>query len=451
MTERVTSEVKPSRTPKHSKIPTWLWRPVGWGRQKLTNMSMLPHVLWMVLLAALVTGGIAFGIWLLAKKPSLASLVAGMTLLDLIRVALLVTGGIGGIVALVVAYRKQKLGERAEAREEEAAKLARRADEREDTKLYGERFAAASEQLASKEAMVRLAGVYAMSLLADDWQNGRQICIDVLCSYMRQLYIPPPRSPGPENMDSYISGREEQQIRRAIMSGILRRLRVDSPSSLSWNGCDFDFTETNFDELDFSDIRFTGGSLILSDFQVFGSGVVSFRDAIFSGAAVVIQPKPGCARVIELQRSQFRSGDIRINVRLFDGRISFLNSIIKSSCKLTSYVDVTGESRVVLQGIDLQSKESSFHVTLESQGNSTVSVIKAQIKAGRIGVDTQIDSRGAIVCNDVDITGGRFSVTTYPGSQVEVRAAPTHSPNFQMVEAYLHRGETFYDSTGGTA
>jgi hypothetical protein len=130
MTERVTAPSEKPSSPQPSKISASLRRPFGWCIQKLANMSMFPHVLWMVLLAALITGGIAFGIWHLAKKPSVASLVEGMTLLDLIRVALLVTGGIGGIVALVVAYRKQKLGERTEKREEEASDRAARADAR---------------------------------------------------------------------------------------------------------------------------------------------------------------------------------------------------------------------------------------------------------------------------------------------------------------------------------
>jgi hypothetical protein len=95
------------------------------------------------------------------------------------KIVLAIVGGIGGVVALVVAYRKQQLGEAAERRE--------------DTKLFAERFTKAAEQLGSDKAAVRLAGVYAMGELADDWHAGQQTCIDVLCAYLRMPYTPNPR------------------------------------------------------------------------------------------------------------------------------------------------------------------------------------------------------------------------------------------------------------------
>ena len=39
---------------------------------------------------------------------------------------------------------------------------------------------------------VRLAGVYAMAGLADDWPENRQTCVDVLCAYLRLPYDPDP-------------------------------------------------------------------------------------------------------------------------------------------------------------------------------------------------------------------------------------------------------------------
>jgi hypothetical protein len=48
-------------------------------------------------------------------------------------------------------------------------------------RVLNERFATAAEQLGSdKPPAVRLAGVYAMAGLADDWADNRQTCIDVL-------------------------------------------------------------------------------------------------------------------------------------------------------------------------------------------------------------------------------------------------------------------------------
>src|SRR5215472_16969002 len=54
------------------------------------------------------------------------------------------------------------------------------------TRTLNERFATAAGQLGGdKPPAVRLAGVYAMAGLADDWEENRQTCVDVLCGYLR--------------------------------------------------------------------------------------------------------------------------------------------------------------------------------------------------------------------------------------------------------------------------
>src|SRR5215472_10073934 len=61
------------------------------------------------------------------------------------------------------------------------------------TRTLNERFATAASQLGSdKPPAVQLAGVYAMAGLADDWQENRQTCVDVLCAYLRMPYEPDP-------------------------------------------------------------------------------------------------------------------------------------------------------------------------------------------------------------------------------------------------------------------
>src|SRR5215813_4516728 len=54
------------------------------------------------------------------------------------------------------------------------------------------RFATAADKLGSEAPAVRLAGVYAMAGLADDWPENRQTCVDVLCGYLRLPYDPDP-------------------------------------------------------------------------------------------------------------------------------------------------------------------------------------------------------------------------------------------------------------------
>jgi hypothetical protein len=71
----------------------------------------------------------------------------------------------------------------------------RRAHELDRQGHLTERFGRAADQIGSEQAAVRLAGVYAMAKLADDWAEERQTCIDVLCAYLRMPYTPPPLTP----------------------------------------------------------------------------------------------------------------------------------------------------------------------------------------------------------------------------------------------------------------
>jgi len=59
------------------------------------------------------------------------------------------------------------------------------ASRQENYKLFYELHKAARELLGHSAAAVRLAGVYVMAELADGWPRYRQVCIDVLCAYLR--------------------------------------------------------------------------------------------------------------------------------------------------------------------------------------------------------------------------------------------------------------------------
>jgi hypothetical protein len=113
-------------------------------------------------IGAAIFSGSALTLWLLLGRPRLG---AGQRLqpadqLDLVRVALIVTGGLRGVVALVVAYRRQRVAEDANWRQMLASR-------QENYKLFNELYTAVSELLGHSTAAVRLAGVYAMAELAD--------------------------------------------------------------------------------------------------------------------------------------------------------------------------------------------------------------------------------------------------------------------------------------------
>ena len=86
--------------------------------------------------------------------------------------------GAGALVALIVAYRRQKIAEAGFAHDR--------------TRVFNERFTAIAAQLGDAQPAVLLAGVHAMAGLADDWKQNRQTCVDVLCAYLRLPYDPDP-------------------------------------------------------------------------------------------------------------------------------------------------------------------------------------------------------------------------------------------------------------------
>jgi hypothetical protein len=104
------------------------------------------------------------------------------------------------------------------------------------TRTWNERFATAANQLGSdKPAAVRLAGVYAMAGLADDWEANRQTCINVLCAYLRMPYEPDPGkdSPVPEQ---HFSGGKVSFVEPKFMDDGLRLVEAE------FSGCAVDFS-----------------------------------------------------------------------------------------------------------------------------------------------------------------------------------------------------------------
>lgn len=84
---------------------------------------------------------------------------------ELVKVSLTTIGGIGAVSYLVIKYRERASAERNEA----------------DAKLLS-----AVQQLGSDSPQVRIAGVYALTDVADTYRNYyRQRVVDILCGYLR--------------------------------------------------------------------------------------------------------------------------------------------------------------------------------------------------------------------------------------------------------------------------
>lgn len=128
--------------------------------------------------AVLIAGFVFYTGWDLlgARGLKKQQKIDSATLFDLVKLSFGVVAGAGGLVALVVAYRRQRVDEDAALRD--------------TTRLHNERFTTAVSQLGDTSPTVRLGGVHALAGLADDapTRELRQTCIDVLCAFLRLPY-----------------------------------------------------------------------------------------------------------------------------------------------------------------------------------------------------------------------------------------------------------------------
>jgi uncharacterized protein YjbI with pentapeptide repeats len=208
--------------------------------------------------------------------------------LDLIKTTITVAGFVGAILVGVYGYRKQRLTE-GDAHRADAEQLA-------------QRYTTAAGQLGHEKAAVRLGGVFSMARLADDWDEQRKECIEVLCAYLRMPYETDPTSP------KYREG--EREVRLTIIRLIRDHLR-DPDSADTWCDRDLDFTGATFDGGDFHLAMFTGHEVSF-DHAKFIGGETSFIGAQFVGSDV------------SFHRAEFISGNVLFNYAKFtDGRVLF--------------------------------------------------------------------------------------------------------------------------------
>ncbi|MFJ4776202.1 pentapeptide repeat-containing protein [Streptomyces sp. NPDC088762] len=294
------------------------------------------HVGLVLLLSVLTSGIVAGALWLLLGRPPLR--VAGPLkpgdVYDGLKIALAIVAGTGGVVALVVGYRRQHLNEVSEQREHNRA--------------FTERFGAAADQLGADQPAARMAGAYAMARLADEWRQERQTCIDVLCGYLRMPHSPEP----PADEPALAVWRREREVRKTVLRLVAAHLRDDSPES--WQGYDLDFTGAVLDEASFRGARFTGGDIIFINalfvghdrdqvvfdeaefaegshvyFRLaeFRSGTIRFDRAVFSGGWVTFDSARFTGARVNFRDAVFTAGEIRFEDAEFsDGLIDFAGS-----------------------------------------------------------------------------------------------------------------------------
>lgn len=98
---------------------------------------------------------------------------------SIVKTALTLVGGVGAVAYLVIKYQERQQAKRNEER-------ARREETREEDRLINTKMQDAVNQLGSDKVSTRIAGVYALTDIADTYRGGyRQRVVDILCGYLR--------------------------------------------------------------------------------------------------------------------------------------------------------------------------------------------------------------------------------------------------------------------------
>ncbi|GAA1931861.1 hypothetical protein GCM10009837_66970 [Streptomyces durmitorensis] len=335
--------------------------------------------------AIAIAAGVFFAGWDLLGARGLKTQrrLDASTLFDLVKLAFGVVAGAGALVALVVAYRRQRVDEEGALREA--------------TRLHTERFTTAVSQLGDDQTPVRLGGVHALAGLADDAPTDllRQTCIDVLCAYLRLPYIAesdlPPDDAAARRI--YLAMRE---VRHTIIRVIRDRMSVGPEEThLSWQGHDFDFTGVVFDGGDLSGAVFSTG------------GTVSFRDAVFSGGAVSFDRTWFSGGTVSFDGARFVGGTVDFTLAEFSGgRVSFLGA--RFSGGTVSF------RRARFSGGTVGFSESEF-------AGGEVDFVAAVFSGGAVSFRRALFSDGAVSFRRVVISGGEvdFVGAVFSGSMVD--------------------------------
>ncbi|WP_032374120.1 hypothetical protein [Rhodococcoides fascians] len=292
----------------------------------------------------------------------------GQQLFDAARTTVTLVGIIGLGGAAFIAIRRQRTTESTQVTAAQALVLSQSEFQHESTRALRDRYTAAAEQLGSDSFALRLAGVYALSALADDWAavnntSERQVCVDLLCAYLRTPVAEAVQnSPRRRSVLSYLGSRlgaptrrpaataalhpsanprsaQEREVRQTILRTIAEKT-ADHPDRGQgpWADCRFDFSGAELENVNFTWSRFNAalrcnGTTFVgpANFRNTIHFDSKFTDATFTGVASFKGGK--FLFNVDFDRAQFLAGaDFRsIEFKMqttfygatFNGRVSF--------------------------------------------------------------------------------------------------------------------------------
>ncbi|MDO4761519.1 MAG: pentapeptide repeat-containing protein [Corynebacterium sp.] len=195
--------------------------------------------------------------------------------LDIVKIVITLVGGIGAIAYLVIRFRE---------RTDQEAELEIKAAERNEVEKAGieARFNKAIEQLGSTSPQVRIAGVYALTDVADTYLGiFQQRTVDILCGYLRTDRL---ESDGQSN-DAAVESTILKVLREHLFDGGAARFESQQyllrPEQL-WVHCSLDLhgavltEDFVFDSCTFNSLNLMNAALL---------GKVSLENSHFKNAA----------------------------------------------------------------------------------------------------------------------------------------------------------------------
>ncbi|MFF9490252.1 pentapeptide repeat-containing protein [Streptomyces sp. NPDC014676] len=401
--------------------------------------------------AVLVAAAVFYTGWDLlgARGLKLEHRVDSKTLFDLVKLSFGVVAGAGALVALVVAYRRQRVDEDGALREA--------------TRLHTERFTTAVSQLGEESAAVRLGGVHALAGLADDAPTRalRQTCIDVLCSYLRLPYTAEADLPAGDAgaRHAYLALRE---VRHTVVRLLRNHLRLAPEHPHSWQGHDLDLTNVTFDGGDFSGAVFVGGTVSFGG-ATFADGTLSFNKAVFAGGTASFDRATFAGGTVSFGGATFADGTVSFNWAEFaGGTASFDRATFASGTVSFNWAEFAGGT-VLFSAAEFSGSTVDFRKAVFADGmvnfggatfaggtvdfsgaafcGSTVSFVTAEFSGGTVdfgswAINQFIAFRTDFSGGTVDFSGAEFAGgtvnfdgATFSGGTVDFSGADGTAPS----------------------
>ena len=154
--------------------------------------------------------------------------------------------------------------------------------------------------MADLSAIAKIAGIKQVALIADDWTNGRQRCVDLLCRY---LALP---------VDA--SDEAEQHVRQVLLTEIGARLRDERSG---WHGLYFDFSRARLHNLALDNVYWIGSTVSFSSADISN---FAMRSTVFDDSEVDFTGAELSEGVLSLRSAQVLSGTLIFSgIKVFDG------------------------------------------------------------------------------------------------------------------------------------